>query len=133
MVNEITGPVQSRDRDWYYEPGFDWFRENRRPEPKAPPESDENGETTENVSNSTGGSSKKSDWSLVSKKKKRMVERGQGLRPIDIRHLANLTDYAQVFSKYEQPEWRKKLLKKYGPLGIEKKGYTDFSKESFHQ
>ena len=31
-------------------------------------------------------------------------------------------------SKLEQPEWRRKLLKQYGPLGIEKKGYTDFSK-----
>lgn len=129
MVNSITGPAQIRDRDWYYEPGHDWYRENLRPEPKRTLDPDEI-DDSENASNSTKGKSKNSDWSVASgrKKKKRLIERGNNMRPIDIKHLANLTDYAQIFSKLEQPEWRKKLLRKYGPLGIEKTGYTDFSK-----
>ena len=133
MVNSITGPTQVHDRDWYYEPGHDWFRENNRPEPKRTLDPDETDDSTDFASNTSGtskGTSKDSEWSVVTRKrkKKRLIERGQNMRPIDIRHLANLTDYAQVFSKLEQPEWRKRLLKKYGPLGIEKTGYTDFSK-----
>ena len=140
MINSITGPVIQRDRDWYYEPGREWYSENNRPEPNPIPDSPDesvsssNGFVTNvsgntNVSNSTGSSSRKSDWSVAAgKKKRRLVKRGKNMPPIDIKHLANLTDYAQVFAKMEQPIWRKNLLKKYGALGIEKKGYTDFSK-----
>ena len=130
MVNSITGPVEKRDRDWYYEPGHDWYRENNRPEPKRTLDPDETEDSAGTASNTSGETSKKANWSIVTnrKHKRRVIERGQNLRPIDIKHLANLTDYAQIFSKLEQPEWRRKLLKKYGPLGIEKTGYTDFSK-----
>ena len=142
MVNSITGPVTQRDRNWEYEPGLDWYRENKRPEPnlrEMPGSPDETTDSSSgfvtrvdgsriNVSNRSDGSDN-SEWSVaMSRKKRRMVKRGQNMPPIDIKHLANLTDYAQVFAKIEQPEWRKNLLKKYGPLGIEKKGYTDFSK-----
>ena len=141
MINSITGPVVQRDRDWRYEPGDEWYGENARPDPGAIPDSPDDtpsssngfvtsiaGNSGGNVSNVSGGSSEKSNWSIVAgKKKRRTVKRGDNMPPIDIKHLANLTDYAQVYAKLEQPEWRRNLLKKHGPLGIEKKGYTDFS------
>ena len=118
MINSITGPVVQRDRDWCYEPGSEWYAENNRPDPGAIPDSPNDTPTSSNgfvtnitgnssgntagvnVSNSSGGSSARSNWTVVTgKKKRRTVKRGENMPPIDIKHLANLTDYAQVYAK----------------------------------
>ena len=122
-----------RDRNWYYEPNALWYEENEHPVPTV------DDVVEESLSNDASGGSgstgttttTSSDWNVVKKKKKKRAKRGEDVPPFDIQELANLTDYAMVIAKYEQPLWRKELLKKFGPLGMEKKGYDDLSKASF--
>ena len=121
-----------RDRNWYYEPNSLWYEENGRPTPISD-DIIEDSLTNEasSMSRSTGNGSNESEWNVVKKKKKKRVKNDEDIPPFDIQELANLTDYAMVMAKYQQPLWRKELLKKYGPLGMEKDGYKDLSKECF--
>ena len=36
----------------------------------------------------------------------------------DVENIANLIVYNEIIAKIEQPEWRKELIKKYGPTGV---------------
>ena len=122
-----------RDRNWYYEPDALWYEDNGRTVPIS------DGIVEDSLSNETSGgsgstrtttiSSNESEWNVVRKKKKKRTI-NQETPPFNIQELANLTDYAMVMAKYEQPQWRKDLLKTYGPLGMEKEGYNNLSKDS---
>ena len=120
-----------RDRNWYYEPNSLWYEENGRQTPISDGVIEDS--LSKDTSGSSGTASKGSaEWNIVKRKKKKRAKIEKELPPFDIQELANLTDYAMVMAKYEQPEWRKTLLKKYGPLGMEKAGYNDLSKESVY-
>ena len=125
-----------RDRNWYYEPNALWYEETGRAAPISDDvieeslsndTSDGSGSAGAATASSNGSSS---DWNVVRKKKKKREKKEGETPPFNIQELANLTDYAMVMAKYEQPLWRKNLLKTHGPLGMEKKGYNDLSKAS---
>ena len=134
LIKSITGPVVQRDRNWYYEPNALWYEENGRPTPISDEIIDEtlskNTSGGSGSSGTTAASNGSSGWNVVRKKRKKQALTSGETPPFNIQELANLTDYAMVIAKYEQPQWRKNLLKKFGPLGMEKKGYNDLSKAS---
>ena len=129
MVRSITGPVVQRDKNWIYEPNSFWYDEKGHPNPFAnePVDDSLSNESDSIIDGPTKGS--KANWSLVKRKKNKSGKsKNKDTPPFNIQELANLTDYAMVINKYEQPKWRQTLLKMYGPIGIDKRGYRDLSK-----
>ena len=47
--------------------------------------------------------------------------------PFDVKEIADLMLYHELFARNEQPEWRKALIKEHGPAGVNHEDYNNYA------